>query len=122
MEVGILLTPHPSRFVKINDAKRAAYIFVQDIEKILPFFNVSNKKPPVITSGGSADMVSIIRQSRSSASLGFPRFALIRVRMEALYFSVPANIVRPHIECDHILRGGRQIVCDSGYNFRDACP
>jgi hypothetical protein len=37
MELGILLTPHPIRFIKNNDTKRTEYIFFLDIEINLPF-------------------------------------------------------------------------------------
>jgi len=38
MEVGILLTPQPIRFIKNNNSKRMEYIFLLDIEMTLPFF------------------------------------------------------------------------------------
>jgi len=61
MEFGILLTPHPIIFEKNIDTKRMEYIFLLNIEITLPFSKWTIKKPPAIASGGSADVVSIIR-------------------------------------------------------------
>ena len=48
--------------------------------KVPPYllFELIKKKPPDFSSGGSADCLKLLIQSRYSASLGHPRFALCR--------------------------------------------